>query len=155
MCNVLSRDAANYRLAFCLVKCNTSLDFVCKKFLKTFNITHLYALFSHKQAYFISLPSFISYSPKFTAEAGGAKTLQLSSHEGKAKALIHMCRHESSTESTMLLFTKTTETPTQSVRISPHRTHHMFSANMTSWLPEWKIAQRPQKALGDYSLLDK
>lgn len=69
--------------------------------------------------------------------------LQLSGHEGKAKALILVCRHESSTESTMLLFTKTTETPTQSARISPHRTRHMFSANMTSWLLEWKIAQRP------------
>lgn len=69
--------------------------------------------------------------------------LQLSGHEGKAKILIHVCRHESSTESTMLLFTKTTETPAQSASVSPHRIRHMSSANMTSWLPEWKIAQGP------------
>lgn len=74
---------------------------------------------------------------------GGAEMLQLSGYEGNAKALIHVCRHESSPESTMLLFAKTTETPAQSARISPHRTRHMFSANMTSWLLEWKIAQRP------------
>lgn len=38
-----------------------------------------------------------------TMKRGRAETFQLSGHVGKAKALIHVCRHESSTKSNVVI----------------------------------------------------
>lgn len=46
---------------------------------------------------------------------------------------------------TIVLFIKTSEMR-ESVRVSQNGLNHMFSVNMTSRLPMWKIASGPQNA---------